>query len=262
MSHIRRLVATLRHPGRIGSHDVGVFVCALSVATAAGCSTESGARIVAWKKPTSGETAPPKVADLGYQVGVGDQILIRTPDNKSGELAEVQGDGAVHLAQHAAVRVDGCTTVEIAQRLVAEADFDRRTDVGVQKYNSQFVHLYGLDETDKSKSIPYRGKETLSELINRVGCKQCRRGVIVKLIRPGTTLGATPDVYTLRLDEDFNSRESSRNLEVQPNDYVYIEKDHGQPATVAEAKQRRAAGPFRWFRPAEPPKQLAKSNLE
>lgn len=220
------------------------------VGAALGCASNGRQSMLA-RKPSAADSSPPTVADPLYRIGVGDRLAIRRPGKKEAEQLEVRGDGCIELRDGTAIRVDNRTTGEITDQLAA--------GVAVEKYNSQFINVYGLDNSERAQATPYRGKESLTAFLGRVGCRQWRSGAIVKVVRPASTLGTAPEVHTRRYDESLSSRAGEREMEVRPNDYVYIERDRGQPATVAEANRRRADNPFTRLFGKHEPRTLARA---
>lgn len=194
---------------------------------------------------------PPVKPDPEYRVAAGDTLEIRTPVSKDPIVAEVLPDGRIEIDDQTVVRVDGMTTDEIRIQL---ASFDPAIEpkVAVRAYNSQFMYVFGEKDREEPQAIPYRGKESITELMKRVGCRSCRLGYRVRVVRPGKTIGAVPDVFTVHLDKSMKIRDMNTNLNggtqgadsseskeeilqaaaalaLEPGDYVYIERDMTDP---------------------------------
>ena len=140
--------------------------------------------------------------------------------------ADVGNDGFVRVAGGDAVRVDNLTATEAAAELSERLgkDFARCT-VTVAKYNSQFIYVVGDPRHEGPRAVPYQGKETLPELLARVGCQHCTRGFRARVVRAGAKMGMAPEVVAVRLDSDLNQRAADGPVTLRPNDYVYLERD-------------------------------------
>lgn len=222
-----------------------------------GCAAGQKRSLLAWKKPDA-DGSPPKVADPEYRVGVGDRLMVERVGATNPENVDVRGDGSIELRDGASVRVDSLTVAEVANQL--SKDGSKVANVAVGRYNSQFVNVYGLDNAERATTVPYRGSESLSGLLSRVGCRQWRSGAIVKLVRPAPSLGTPPQVHTFRYGEHLELRDGQRELGILPNDYIYVERDRGQPATVAEENHRRRASPWNRLFGKDEPRAVAKAD--
>jgi polysaccharide export outer membrane protein len=150
-------------------------------------------------------------------------------------------DGRVELGDYGKLRVEGRTLTEVANA-VARATGERPENVAVRvvEFRSQHVLLFG-QVNGMQRTVPYRGQETVLELLQRTG---------------GITPGAEPnDVYVVRAHLGDNQRpevfqvdleaivmksDPKTNVRVQPFDQVY----------VGETRQSRIEKIFPpWLRP-------------
>jgi len=171
-------------------------------------------------------------ADPAYRVAAGDALEVFRPGAKR-ELAEVRVDGSLRLAGES-IRVDALTPQEIACR-IQERLGDRYRDckVMVAKYNSQYVYVFGDGREESPRAVPYQGRETLREFITRVGARDCLRGYRARIVRASQDMGGKPDVMAVKLDADLQNRDRSADpVYLQPNDYVYLERDGAGPGGV------------------------------
>jgi hypothetical protein len=169
--------------------------------------------------------------DPGYRVGAGDLLTFRRAGAAETVSAAIGVDGSVRLPGSGAVRIDGLTIAEISDALLEELGPDfADCRVAVQDCRSQVLHVFGMDAGEGSRPVPYRGRETVQQLLDRIDCRRCQRGYRVRVVRPGDSLNQEPKIFAVQL----NDRLTSRNPEEPPvhlkaGDYVYIERDVGKP---------------------------------
>jgi protein involved in polysaccharide export with SLBB domain len=196
-----------------------------------GCASKGvlmpGDRAAADAAPRQG---PP---DPTYHVGAGDVLEVRRSGGQFDKV-EVRSDGSIRLGTSDSVRVDNLTTVEIADQLRESLGQPyANCRVGVAKYNSQFVYVFGDSRQESQRAVPYQGRETLREFLARVGCRQCWRGYRARIVRPNESIGATPEVVAVKLDAGLQIRgRNNQDPLVRPNDYVYIERDGAGPGDI------------------------------
>lgn len=195
-----------------------------------------------------------EVTDPRYAVGVGDRLAIQSVGDAAPETVEVEGDGALHFAGGANVRVDGHTTDAIAAQLRRDLGWRyQNCSVRVIEPKSQFIQLFV--EGEPARAIPYRGRETVEDMLERVDCKGCRRGHRVRVVRPSKTIHGVPEIFALQLDRELKDRPTGATpIQLEPNDYVYLEKDNGKPGELTRLTESH------WYqRPGQWAKQLRES---
>ncbi|MFO0945340.1 MAG: polysaccharide biosynthesis/export family protein [Planctomycetota bacterium] len=224
----------------------GVLATSVGLISCGCVSTATVAKSV--NLPAQKEETVADVTDPDYRVGTGDQLTIRKLGDDTPQPIAVEGDGCIHLA-NATLRVDGLTTGEIATSLRQEFGWEfQNCSVRVEDANSQVVHLFVPGEP--VQAIPYRGKETVEDLLARSDCASCRRGYRVRVVRPGKTIHAVPEIFAFQLDAELKDRPSGAEpVVLQPNDYVYLEKDKGKPGELTRMTESKwYQKPGQWAR--------------
>jgi polysaccharide biosynthesis/export protein len=182
--------------------------------------------------------------------GVSEHYLVTCPDVIEVQIAlrpELSGqypvgpDGRIDLGEYGKLRVEGRPLAEVARLLAAETGtVPDAVKVRVVEFRSQVVFLFG-QVLGWQKAVPYRGQETVVDLLQRVG---------------GITPGAAPDeVCVVRAHLDGNQRpelfkvdlkaivlkqDDRTNLRLLPFDQVYV-------GETRQAVVERVVPP--WFRP-------------
>lgn len=216
---------------------------ALCAVVFSGCAA-THKRWTTWKPPA---VADPELSPKSpYRVGVGDVLRIEGDANGGPILAIVDIDGCIHLEDRPGTAVDGRTTEEIESILST----DRRVSVRVDQYGSQVVHVIGATERGVPKAVAYQGPETIQQIIDRVGCKECVQGYRVRVVRPGESVGAPPIIFSMEFDERGVDREPrNKPLHLQPGDFVYVEKNVGRKGPITlltDARFRQS--PTTWLK--------------
>lgn len=206
----------------------------------AGCAIKRGdveKNLMADKQPS-----PLQVAREHYVVACPDVIELNVSHRPEFNAKHTIGpDGRVDLGEYGKLRIEGRSLAEVANE-VARAIGERPESVAVRviEFHSQFVLLFG-QVNGMQRTVPYRGHETVLELLQRTG---------------GITPGAEPnDVYVIRAHLGDNQRpevfhvdleaiviknDSKTNVRVLPFDQVY----------VGETRQSRVEKIFPpWLRP-------------
>ncbi len=132
-------------------------------------------------------------------------------------------DGRIDLGDYGTPRVEGKTLPEIIQLLCEETGTPTpKIRARVADFRSQYLLLFG-EVNGSQRSVPYRGQETVLDLLQRVG---------------GITFGAEPrDVYVVRAHLGDNQRpevfhvdlqaivlkgDTKSNIRLLPYDQVYV----------------------------------------
>lgn len=177
---------------------------------------------------------PPRIIDPTYRVGARDVLAVWRRTDARPQSLRIESDGTIRIPDADPIRADNLTTGEIARELGRRFDDFKECRVEVKEYQSQFVYIFMADDTKAPpKAIAFQGRETVEELITRVGCKECKKGYRVRVVRPSTTIGAMPEIFAVKLDEQGRDRQQvAKPVFVRPNDYVYFEKDKGRPGEM------------------------------
>ncbi len=175
-------------------------------------------------------------ADLRH-VGVLEQCTLRCPDllelvvENHPTLSKVYAigtDGRIDLGEYGSPRVEGKTLPEIIQLICDETGTPTpRIRARVADFRSQYLLLFG-EVNGSQRSVPYRGQETVLDLVQRVG---------------GITPGAEPrDVYVVRSHLGDNQRpevfhvdlqaivlknDAKTNIRLLPYDQIYVGETKG-----------------------------------
>lgn len=184
--------------------------------------------------PASSSAAGPPPA--GYRVGTGDELALRAGPGKPERTVTVAADGSLHVPGHESLRVDGLTASEIAEAIASEwGEPFRASQVTVTRCASQVIHLFGGDAGEPARAVPYRGPETVEEFLDRIGFRQRRRGYRVRVVRAGKSLEEPTQILATQTDRGHRERNASvRPIRLEPNDYVYLERDVGTPGALTK----------------------------
>jgi protein involved in polysaccharide export with SLBB domain len=156
-----------------------------------------------------------------YRVGCPDVVSLAIPLRP--ELAgkfEIGVDGRIDLGDYGKVRIEGKTTSEIATIIAAETGAS--VNASVSEFRSQHVLLFG-EVIGWQRSVPYRGQETVLELLQRVG------GITpgaeprdVYVVRPHLGDNQRPEVIHVDLHAIVLKHDHSTNVRLLPFDQVYV----------------------------------------
>jgi protein involved in polysaccharide export with SLBB domain len=177
----------------------------------------------------AGQPAPPG-RDLEAE------YVIRCPDVLAVQVAgraewsgtfEVAPDGRVALPRRP--RLAGLTAPRAAALLTAE--LGAAVTVHVADYRSQQVYLVGEFAPDK-QVVAYRGPETVTEVLHRVGLGANAELEEVKVVRGHVADGKPPEVFTVDLEAILLKRDPQTNVRLEPSDHVHVAQR--RPSAVAE----------------------------
>ncbi len=166
------------------------------------------------------------------RAGVLDSYTLRCPDvidvtiENHPELSKsysIGADGRIDLGDYGNPRIEGKTLPAVVRLLSEETGTPApQVRVRVAEFRSQYLLLFG-EVNGSQRSVPYRGQETVLDLLQRVG---------------GITIGAEPrDVYVVRSHLGDNQRpevfhvdlqaivlknDAKTNIRLLPYDQVYV----------------------------------------
>jgi protein involved in polysaccharide export with SLBB domain len=132
-------------------------------------------------------------------------------------------DGCIDLGEAGRLQVDGETTPEIV-RTVAESVgvAPEQVHVSVIQHSSQYLYVIG-QVAGSQRAVPYRGPETVLDLLHRVGGLQHGASISdVKVIRPHVAEGKTPEIFHIDLAAIVLRHDPATNILLQPFDQVHI----------------------------------------
>jgi protein involved in polysaccharide export with SLBB domain len=159
-----------------------------------------------------------------YRIGCPDIIELEVAQRAefSGRY-EVAANGRINLGDYGKPRVEGRTPADVAKIIGAEIGASpANVRVRVDEYHSQHVLLFG-EITGKQRSVPYRGPETVLDLLQRVG------GITpgaapsdVYVVRPNIGENHRPEVYHVDLDAIVLRQDHRTNLRLHAFDQIYV----------------------------------------
>jgi protein involved in polysaccharide export with SLBB domain len=155
---------------------------------------------------------------------------------------EIAADGRINLGDYGKPRIEGCTLPEAAKLLAEETGASPASvQIKVAEFRSQHVLLYG-EVIGGQRSVPYRGPETVLDLLQRVG------GITpdgapsdVYVVRPHIGANHRPEVFHVDLDAIVMKQDHKTNLRLLAFDQVYV-------GATRQAKIEAALPPWlRWI---------------
>jgi protein involved in polysaccharide export with SLBB domain len=161
-----------------------------------------------------------------------EQYVVRCPDvlditvkgrpQWSG-LRAVNADGRVGLTEQTAPRVEGQTTPEISRDLERLANVPTGdVTVRVAEYRSQQLYLIS-DVPGQQSVVPYRGPETIVDLLQRVGGLSYRSAPAeIEVVRAHVADGRPPEVFNVDLAAILLKQDQKTNIALQSFDQIYV----------------------------------------
>jgi len=196
---------------------VGIVVTGL----AAGCASDQVIDIN--KRLVSLEALAKKDPDATYIVEQPDVIRVEFLSEMGPPPRDLtlRADGCVTLPYLEDVHVSGLTTVKIREKLedlYSKYFKDPHILVTVTGYNSKQVYVYG--EVGRQGSIPYRGAQTVSEVIGAVGGITMRAAPTrVKVIRGDPD---DPDIFRVNLRKLLYAGDLRQDVSLAEGDVVRV----------------------------------------
>lgn len=197
-------------------------LAALSLLGGAGCVKDRAFV----EKNLMARPAPGAAATVGecYRVGCPDVIGLEIAQRS--EFAgpyEIGTDGRINLGDYGNPRVEGRTLAEVVKLIAEETGVSPESvKVDVAEYRSQHVLLFG-EVTGLQRSVPYRGPETVLELLQRVG--GITHGAApndVYVVRPNVGANRRPEVFHVDLNAIVMRQDHKTNIRVEPFDQVFV----------------------------------------
>lgn len=188
----------------------------------AGCASSSGEMRRALQ---SQFVSPTHQRDLaaGYQVHHPDVLDVRVagrPDCCGRRVVALEGQ--VVLAPGALLTVDGQTAPRIAARIARRLRVEEsRVEVRVVEHNSQSLFLFG-EPSDVPRVVPYRGPETVLDLLRRLSQIKLEEVGEVHVVRSHVADGRPPEVFTVDLEAILQRKGSPTDVRLQPGDRISL----------------------------------------
>jgi polysaccharide biosynthesis/export protein len=207
----------------------------------AGCVTDRAAVEKNLMAQPSAESAA-AVAQY-YRVGCPDIIALEIAERPefTGHY-EIGVDGRINLGDYGNPRIEGRMLAEAAQTISAEIGVSPSdVHVSVVEFRSQHVLLFG-EVAGQQRSVPYRGQETVLELLQRVG------GITpgaapddVYVVRPHLGDNRRPENFRVDLNAIVMRHDHRSNIRILPFDQVYV-------GETRESRVEKAIPPWlRWI---------------
>ncbi|MGL5094271.1 MAG: polysaccharide biosynthesis/export family protein, partial [Planctomycetia bacterium] len=121
--------------------------------------------------------------DVDYRLAAGDALQIAAPSLQESETIVVETDGCLHLTGGRKVRVTGLTADETAEKLARLDAAYAQGRVTVADFAGQFLYCFGVGADHSDQAVPYRGRETIEQLLARIGIPPSRRGWRLRVVR-------------------------------------------------------------------------------
>ncbi len=189
-----------------------------------------------------------------YRVGCPDVVELAAPQRPefSGRY-EIAPDGRIDLGDYGKLRIEGRTTLEIIKLIAEETGANSESvQVRVAEFRSQHILLFG-EVIGWQRSVPYRGQETVLDLLQRVG--GITRGAEPKdvyVLRPHLGDNHRPEVFHVDLHAIVLKHDHRTNMRLLPFDQVYVGET--RQAQIEKAIPPWLRGPYQalWGAKADP----------
>jgi polysaccharide export outer membrane protein len=164
--------------------------------------------------------------------GVADHYLAGCPDVLDIRVAahpEISGkfiigpDGRIELGQYGNPRVEGRAPEDIERLLAEELQVPAHSvTVRVAEFNSQSILIFG-EVVGLQRAVPYRGQETVLDLLQRVGGITAGAAPDdVYVVRTHVPDGRSPEVFHIKLASIVVDKDPKTNIRLMPFDQVYV----------------------------------------
>jgi protein involved in polysaccharide export with SLBB domain len=135
----------------------------------------------------------------------------------------IDAEGRIDLGSAGRVRLEG-RTVDECTRLIADALGVPRSSVQVRvaEFQSRQIYLFG-QVVGRQRSIPYRGPETVSDVLRRAGgLSEGAAGDHVYIVRPRVAEGQRPEIYHVDIRAITEKHDERTNIIIEPFDQIYV----------------------------------------
>ena len=200
--------------------NLGKVSALLALAFVSGCAGDGGRlskALIADRLPA----AHARDLDAHYRVHCADVLRVEVSGGSTANC-KVALDGRIELADHR-VEVEGRHTGRIAA-LVARDVGAKEADVRVSvvEYNSQRLYLFG-EVAEKYQTLPYRGPETVIDLLRRVGGGTKSAALAdVRVVRSHVADGLPPEVFHVDVRAILLEKDLQTNIRLEPSDHIHI----------------------------------------
>lgn len=136
---------------------------------------------------------------------------------------KISPDGRIDLGTVGRVRIEGLTVAGAVARIAdAAAVAPQAVRFQVVEFNSQEVFLFG-QVNGLQRAVPYRGRETVFDLLQRVGgITPGAEPTDVYVVRSHIAGGCRPEVFLINLSAIAMQKDQRTNLRLEPFDQVFI----------------------------------------
>jgi protein involved in polysaccharide export with SLBB domain len=159
-----------------------------------------------------------------YTLGFPDvvEVVVAGRPDVIGQQA-IGPDGRINLAAAGPVRVEGQTPLEAAAFVAGKLGVPAgKVRLRVAQFKSKLVYLSG-EGTGVPRAVPYRGQETVLDLLQRVGgVTPAAAPGNVYVVRSHVADGERPEVFHVDLQAIVVKKDQHTNLRLQPFDQVYV----------------------------------------
>jgi polysaccharide export outer membrane protein len=177
-----------------------------------------------------------------YRAGCPDVLEILVPQRPEFSGRHVIGpDGRIDLGEYGKLHIEGKTTPEIAQLIAEETGTNpENLLVKVTEFRSQHVLMFG-EVIGWQRSVPYRGQETVLDLLQRVGgITTDAEPSDVYVLRPHLGDNQRPETFHVDLQAIVLKHDYKTNIRLLPFDQIYV-------GETRRAQIEKAIPP--WLRP-------------
>src|SRR5262245_36296089 len=150
-------------------------------------------------------------------------------------------DGRIDLGPLGKPRVEGRPTPDLVPLIAGPLGLPPEyVDVRVAEYRSQVIYLFG-EVNGLQRAVPYRGQETVMDLLQRVGGLTAGAAPDdVFVVRSRLLDGQRPEVFHVDLRAIVMNHDQKTNLRLQPFDQVHV-------GATRRARLEKCVPP--WLRP-------------
>ena len=174
--------------------------------------------------PATAQPAADLPAAAAYTLACPDvlEIVVGRRTDCGGNLA-VAPDGRIDLGALGRPRVEGETAETLAQRIAGLAEVPPASvSVRVVGHRSRLVYVFG-PVSGPPRAVPYRGPESVVEMLRRVGgLKQGAAIGEIHIVRGNVASGRTPQVFHIDVEGIAARGDESTDVRLEPFDEVYV----------------------------------------